>query len=356
MNILDEEKEMVKYDKSKVALSIGYLPRQLGQAWAEVLKIKLPLAYAKCQQIVFCGMGGSNLASELVRSIYGAEIKKPFVLVRNYNLPAFVNKNTLVIISSYSGNTEESISCLKQAKNKKAKIFCLASGGKIMALAQKNKLPFYKINTKYNPSGQPRYGLGSQLGAALALFSNLKIIKINNQEIANAVEYLEIFNKKINNHSPSADNWAKNLALKLSGRLPILIAAEFLSANARILANQINESAKNLAFSYLIPELNHHLMDGLSWPPAAAQKIKVLFFNARGYSQPIAKRFLITQKVLKKQQINFIDYLISGESKLLACLEILLLGSWLSFYLAVLNKKDPAQVPWVDFFKKELEN
>ena len=184
MNILDEEKEIVKYDKLKVALSIGYLPRQLGQAWAEVLKIKLPLAYAQCQQIVFCGMGGSNLASELVRSIYGAEIKKPFILVRNYNLPAFVNKNTLVIISSYSGNTEESVNCLKQAKDKKAKIFCLASGGKIMALARKNKLPFYKTNTKYNPSGQPRYGLGSQLGAALALFSNLKIIKIRVKKIS----------------------------------------------------------------------------------------------------------------------------------------------------------------------------
>ena len=147
MKILDDKSILAKYEKSKVAKTISFLPEQISESWQDVIDIKLPKKYNKPANLMVCGMGGSNLATELVRSIYGREMKIPFVLVRNYNVPNFVSNKSLVIVSSYSGNTEEPINCLKSALGKKANIFVMAGGGKLISLAKKHKLPYYKINS-----------------------------------------------------------------------------------------------------------------------------------------------------------------------------------------------------------------
>jgi glucose/mannose-6-phosphate isomerase len=230
----------------------------------------------------------------------------------------------------------------------------MASGGKVISNAKRNKLPFYQINKKQNPGNQPRYGVGSQFGATLAVLNSVKLLKINNKDIKEAVEYIYILNKALDSEIVVKNNIAKNLAVELKGTFPILVGADFLSANTHILNNQINESAKNICAYYPIPELNHHLMEGLKLPTAVNKKMKFLFFNSNLYSERISKRFDITQKVLKKQKIEFIDYSISGDSKLLAALEVLLLGSWISYYMTILNDQNPVAIPHVDFFKKEL--
>ena len=259
-----------------------------------------------------------------------------------------------MVISSYSGQTEESLDCLNEALAYKAKVFCLASGGQLIITAKKHRLPYYLINKKFNPANQPRYGIGSQFGAMLALFDNLKLLKISDREIKQSAEYLSILNQTLKPDINSNENFAKKLARELNGQLPILIAADFLSANSHILANQINESAKNLAQPYAIPELSHHLLEGLKLPTAVAVKMKFLFFNSNLYSAKISRHFTIVQKILKKQKIKFIDYSIIGDSRLSIALEALLLSSWLSYYLAILNGQNPTAVPLVDYFKKEL--
>lgn len=356
MTTLDNLKVLEKFNQTKVVDSISKLPEQIRRGWQEAKTVKLPRHYRKSRNIVFCGMGGSNLASELVRSVYQQEIGLPFILVRGYNLPGFVSRGSLVVICSYSGNTEETISCFKQALAQKAKIFCLATGGEIAVLAQKRRLPFYQINKKLNPSRQPRYAVGPQLGAVLSIFSRLKIIRIGEAEIDKAIEYLGALNKLFGPESSQTSNAVKKLAVQLQGSLPVIVAAEFLSANSHILNNQINESAKNLAQTYLIPELNHYLMDGLALPESVISQLKFLFLSSHLYSPAINQRFLVTQRALKKKKIKFVDYAVQGKSKLLAGLEVLLSGSWLSFYLAVLNEQEPTATPWVDYFKKELKN
>lgn len=354
MKILDDPKTMASYDKSKVAETISFLPDQINQSWDELIKLKLPKSYNNFQNIVVCGMGGSNLATELIRSVYGANINMPVVLVRNYHLPQYVNNKTLVIVISYSGNTEETVSSLNEALAKKAKIFVLASGGKLITMAKKNNIPHYQISKKLNPCNQPRYAVGLQLGAILALFNNLKLIKLQDHELKQSTEYLTILNQTFTANIEGGSNFAKKLAWELQGQLPILVAADFLTANIHILANQINESAKNITQYYAIPELNHHLLEGLKLPMPITSKIKFLFFNSNLYSDIIKKRFYVTEKVLKNQEIKFIDYSISSDSKLLTSLEVLLLGSWISYYLTILNKQNPIDIPWVDLFKKEL--
>ncbi len=354
MKILDDPKIIESYNKSKVAETISFLPDQINQTWDDVLGLKLPNNFNTFENIVICGMGGSNLATELIRSVFGADINLPIILVRNYHLPKFVNNKTLVIVISYSGNTEETINSLNEAIHNKAKIFVLASGGKLMTIAKKNNIPNYQISKKFNPSDQPRYAVGLQLGAILALFSNLKLIKLSDKELKQSTEYLTILNQSFTTLIEENNNFAKKLAIELQGQLPILVAADFLVANIHILANQINESAKNITQYYSIPELNHHLLEGLKLPTTITSKIKFLFFNSNLYSDIIEKRFYVTEKVLKNQKIKFIDYSITSDSKLLTSLEVLLLGSWISYYLTILNKQNPVAIPYVDYFKKEL--
>lgn len=355
MNVLDNLETIKKYNPSKSVESIDSLPDQLNRSWQGARGIKMPKNYRKVKNVIVCGMGGSNLASELIRSIYKGQINLPFVLVRGYDLPKFANKDSLVLVVSYSGNTEETVSCLKQAVVRKTKTFCLASGGNVISLAKKNKLPFYQISRKLNPSGQPRYGLGSQLGAMLAILNKLRIIKVDKKDIEDTIDYLEIVNKLFATERSSGKNLAKSMAKDFFGFTPFIVSADFLAANSHILANQINESAKNLAVPYLIPELNHHLMEGLALPLTVTGKVKFLFFSSEQYPALIRKRFAVTQKVLKKQKISFAEYSINGDSRMMAALEILLFGSWFSFYLAVLNKQKPAQIPWVDYFKAEMK-
>ncbi len=353
MNILDNQPVLKRFNQSKVADSIANLPQQIAEAYQEAGKIKLP-RFFKFKNIIFCGMGGSNLASAMVRDIYGAQIKLPMVLVRSYNLPAFAGKDSLVVISSYSGNTEEAVSCLNQAIKMKAKIICLTTGGKISAIAKKQRLPIYLMSKKFNPSRQPRYGIGSQLGALLAIFAKLKIIKLNKTATTESIEYLEILNKLFAPEIGLNKNLAKGLAIKFKDFAPMLVAGDFLSANARILANQINESAKTFAISFKLPELNHHLLEGLAGPKSVMSGIKFLFFNSNQYPAVISRRAMATETVLKKQGVQFIEYAVNGSDKLSLALEILLFGSWLSYYLAILNNQNPAVVPWVDYFKKIL--
>lgn len=353
MDILDDQKNLAKYNKSKVIESLSGLASQIFSGWQGVSAMSIPGSYRRSQNVVFCGMGGSNLSSELTRCLFGQEMV-PFILVRDYSLPRFIDRKTLVVICSYSGNTEEVLHCMSQAIKAKAKIFCLATGGDVMTAAKRFKVPFFRLPQEENPSGQPRYGVGLQLGATMALFAKLKMITCSTGATLTAITYINVFNRSVDANRPSDKNQAKKIAHKIYGRLPMLVTADFLAANGHILTNQIQESAKNLAFNHVIPELNHHLMEGLSFPEAVKAKIIFIFFNSSAYPKLIRARFLVTQKVLQKQGIEFIEYDIDGDDRLSASLEVLTFGGWLSFYLAVLNKKDPAQIPWVNFFKQEL--
>ncbi len=352
---LDNQAAIKKLDQNNVAASIANLPKQLINSYNESKKIKLPPTLAKAKNIVFCGMGGSNLASELIKRAFGSQLKVPFVLVRNYNLPAFVGQDSLVIVDSYSGNTEEMLSCLTQANKLKAKIIVISGGGQLERLAKKSKSIFFKLNPSLNPSGQPRYDVGSQLGTVLYIFSQLKFIKLTEKQLLTTATTLVNLGYELLPTIPTKHNFSKLLAQEVYGQNIYLLGAENLSANAHILANQINESAKQLASPYKIPELNHHFLEALANPKKITRDTCFIFLVAATYDPRIIKRFAATKKVLDRQGIK--SYLIktAATDSLTQTLEVLAYGGWLSFYLAMLNQVNPAKIPWVNFFKKELE-
>ncbi|MFA5048138.1 MAG: bifunctional phosphoglucose/phosphomannose isomerase [Patescibacteria group bacterium] len=355
MTLLDDLTKIKTLDKSHVAQSIGNLPDQLWQAWEGTKNIVLPANYNGFNNIVFAAMGGSNLASELARSIYSKNIRVPYVLIRDYNLPAFVDRQTLVIIDSYSGTTEETLNCFKIARHKKAKIICISSGNTLIKLAKKNRVPYYQIDDSLNPSDQPRYDVGSQLGATLGILNKLKVISVKSHELKEATDYLKNLNRAINPSAPQTNNLAKKIAQEIKNKFVVIVGAEHLSANGHILANQLNESAKNLAVSFKIPELNHHLLEGLSFPSTVIAKTIFVFLDSSLYAPNIAKRFAITQKILSKQKINSLVISARGQNNLISALETASFGGWVSFYLAMINGQNPASIPYVNYFKTELK-
>lgn len=355
---LDEAKFLVTKDNEKIIRSINEFKNQHLCVWKLASsfppKAGQPRAdkLEKIKNIIVCGMGGSALGAHIVRSVFSEKIKLPFFILNNYELPEFADKNSLVILSSYSGNTEEVLACLKDARKKHTKITALTSGGLLAKYAKQNNLPLFVFNTKNNPSGAPRMGLGYSIFGMLKILKELNLIKINIKKINQTFKNLDMFLKEWGVDNPMKKNNAKIFADKIYNKIPVLIGSEFLIGNIHTFQNQLHETSKNFSCYFELPEVNHHLMEGLTNPKN--KELIFLFFESNLYHKRNQKRFALTKDVIKKNKIDFIDYKAKLKDKFSQSLEILLFGSFVSFYLSILNKENPIKNIWVDYFKKKL--
>ncbi len=351
---LDDIKKIKKQDPLNVLGSIEQLGGQCEQAWQEVSKIALPQDYTQVNKIVFSGMGGSALGAYVVKDLFFQELKIPFEIVNDYQLPSFVDKNTLVILASYSGTTEETLSCAQQLIQKKLKGFILTTNGQLANIAKSYRLPAYIFLPKHNPSRQPRLGTGYSIFSQLALFHKLKLLKISPAVVSVVVKQLKQGNQDYGVWQKTEKNLAKKWALAFKEKILVVVAAQHLTGVGRVIRNQLHETAKSYADYYPLPELNHHLMEGLSFPKQNPQVLVFLFLVSNLYSARILKRFTITQEVVKKNQLKVYLYQPNHQSKVVQALVSIQFGAYLSYYLAILNQVDPSQIPWVDYFKKKL--
>ncbi len=333
--------------------SIINFKNQAQAAWSSVKKIPLHFDKQTISNVVVAGMGGSTLGAHLAQSIFDRKLTVPLIISNNYKLPDFVGEHTLAIISSYSGNTEETLSALKDAEEKKALIFIIASGGKLLDLAKEKKLLYYEIDNHYNASGQPRYGLGYNFFGILGFLAKTGLLNVTEKEIETAIdqlpqtieeEYAVWYKKDI-----------QKTAKTLKNKIPVIVAAEFLIANAHILQNQFNESSKTFAVYFPIPEMNHHLLEALIRPKNLRKKIQFLFLNSSLYSESILKRFKNTKSILQNLDIGYTDIEITGKTPLLASLRMVSMGGLLSLELATLNNVNPSPVLIVEKFKKMMD-
>ena len=354
MNILDDIKAIKKLDKSNMLGSIDLLHQQVAQAWRETKGIKLPASYRKINKVVINGMGGSGLGAHIIQSLYFNELKIPLANIHSYDLPGIVDKNTLYIISSYSGETEEPLAAFSQAKKKGAKILGITTGKKLGELISSGKVIGYLFSPKYNICDQPRIGIGYLVAGLLGLLRQFRVIQISDQEIFRAVLFLKKKKKRFGVKNVLRSNIAKQVALAIKNKIPVVVVADFLAGNAHLMANQINENAKNFSNYSIIPEMNHHLMEGLANPKINGKNLKFIFIESVFYNKKNQERIEITKRVLSKNKVGYVSCRLAGKTKLEQSFEMLSFGSYVSFYLAMLNNINPAPVPWVDYFKKEL--
>ena len=277
MNILDDLEKIKKLDKSGVYQSIDKLDEQCWDAWQKVQAVKIPSDYQNFSNIVICGMGGSCLGADVIRTLYRNELKIPLIRVRDYRLPSFVNEKTLIVLSSYSGNTEETITCARKTIERKLKVFIITNNGQLEVLAKENNLPFYLINPVYNPCGQPRMAIGYSIFSQLSLLARLKLVRLNELEVKKVIRLIKSLQEQ--------QNLAKKIAEEIEKKILILVAAEHLEGAVHVFNNQMNENAKHFSDYRIIPELNHYLMEGLAFPKTNKQSLEFLFINSPFYQK-----------------------------------------------------------------------
>lgn len=344
---LNDKNAIALIDKSNAYSSIVNLAKQCRQTWEETQNLSFPQDYKQIENIVLCGMGGSAYAALIIKSLFANSLDVSFELVSGYDLPKYVGKKTLVLLSSYSGSTEEVLSCAREALLRNAKITGVCNGSKLGEFFKSNNLPAYIFDAKYNPAAQPRLGQGYMIFGHIGLLAKIGLLAVSEQQINETITFLEEKNNEI-------ELLAKTVVNSFMEKIPVIVAAEHLAGNAHVLRNQFNETAKNFAAYSLISELNHHLMEGLTYPKERI--LRFLFLNSSLYSPVINKRFELTKDVVDKNSVEVLNVDVLGKNKLSQMLYALAFGGYLTFYLAIIYGQDPSLILWVDYFKQKLSS
>jgi glucose/mannose-6-phosphate isomerase len=335
-------------DPKKVFESTGMLSSQIRQIVDEYWDVEIFSETYKdshIENVVICGMGGSAYGGHIANALFHTSKKMPIEVNSTYELPGYVNEKTLVLLVSYSGNTEEVLSCADAAKERNAKIAGFSTAGELGEILRKS-YPGFTFHAKYNPSGQPRLGTGYVVFGTIYFLSKIGAINVSKDEILQALDEFESSGESIKQH-------AQKVAHELVDRIPVILASGFLDGNAHIMRNQFNETSKSFSAFSDIPELNHHLMEGLKNPKDKV--LTALILESDLYSEIVKKRVALTKTVIEKNEVPLVTFKPSGSTKLTQVMQTLSFGGYVTVYLGLLYGLDPSLIPWVDFFKDELK-
>ncbi len=355
VSILDSRQDIASLDTLNSLGSIEQLGSQVQQIWDDSKTLKFDDSYRKVKNVVVVGMGGSALGTHVIQTVFKEELAIPVLVVPDYELPSFVNQETLVIASSYSGTTEETLAAVQDAQKKGAKIAGITSGGKLAEFLRSNNYPAIVFDTTFNPSNSPRMALGYSVFGQIALFAQAGLLNVTDVEYKAVLETIAQAHLKMGVEVSQEKNIAKLLAFEIHSRIPVVMVAEHLEGPAHVFANQLNESAKTYSEYRVVPELNHHLMEGLQFPTTNDTTLLFISVHSELYVPGNRKRMTLTEQVLEKNKVEFRQHTLQSTTKLEQAFELIVLGSYTSFYLAILHNQNPTPNPWVDWFKAELK-
>ena len=316
---------------------------QLREAMAIGEKAKLSAYSNSIQNVVIIGLGGSGIGGTIVSEIVAPFATAPIAVNKDYFLPAYVNENTLVIVSSYSGNTEETVQALQIALDKKAKIVCVTSGGKVLEVAKEKGLDFILI-----PGGMPpRACLGYSLTQLFYILNFYNIISDSfKKDLVNSIKLLDLENESIQNE-------AENIAKKLLNKIPVVYASAGSEGISVRFRQQLNENAKVLAWHNVIPEMNHNELVG--WTKPEEGLAVVIFRSGEDYDR-IRKRIEINKKVIEQYAPEIIEIYAKGGSSIERMFYYIHIGDWISVFLADLKGIDAMEVKVIEHLKSSLQS
>lgn len=347
---LDDLMAIDRIDQDRMIDRINELPNQLRDAWTNIGQLRLPDSYAKVSSIVLLGMGGSAIGGDLVRTLVADELKVPMLVSRDYDVPAFVGPDTLVIGSSYSGGTEETLSAFQQARDKGAKLVAVTTGGMLEDIASKAGAPVLRFVYK----AQPRAALGHSIVPILGILQKLGLIGDKSQEIDEAAQLMVSMRNEFAPAVPTTANGAKELAEALQGRLPIVYGEGILSEVARRWKGQFNENSKSWAFFEVLPELNHNAVVGYEYPSDLHSNVTVIFLTSDLVHPRVKVRVQVTQEILSDRGIAWREVPSRGRTPLAQMMSSVYMGDFTSYYLSILHGVDPSPVKVISFLKNRL--
>ena len=350
MNVLDDIKKMKQLDPDDMYNKIIHLPEQILKSYFES-QIHSPLNFSKLKlknidKVIICGMGGSAISGDIAKAAFGNKL--PFEVVKDYKIP-FLNKNTLVIILSYSGNTEETVSCLKQAISETKFIGAITSEGKVKEIVDENYCWLELL-----PGLPPRSAIGYLFFSLMKLLEIFEIIPNHSKRVKSVVTNLMKKAGAIAYDVPIEKNLAKSSAEKIKGKIPIIYSSnpQFTPLAYRWKC-QINENAKYPAFHHTFPEMNHNEVEG--WEVEGFESYFIPIILKRFKEEPqYQKRIDAFKKLLRNRNVEYLEFFVEGDFLVEEIFSLIYLGDMISVYLAILQRVDPSKIKFINFLKKEI--
>lgn len=337
-------------DSADMFSILSAFPEQITEACEIGSRIVPSVSPDSVENIIITGLGGSAIGGDLLRSYIQNEISVPVSVNRNYFLPAYAGSKTLVVVSSYSGETEETLSAYNDAKSKGCKIVCVSSGGKLTVLAENDGYLVIKVPRGY----QPRCALAFSFFTLLIFFIKNGFISEREDEIRNVIG-LTKERALVYSTLESAGNTAEKIARHLLGKIPILYSSNDLLdiVNLRW-RGQFAENAKTLAFGNYFPEMNHNEIVGWQENSEFLRNFAILYLLDREDNPRILKRQKVTKDILEKYRGLDIEIESEGNSRLERIFDLVCLGDWVSYYLAILSNVDPTPIEKINLLKNKL--
>ena len=349
--MLDDLKLISKIDKSNMLNIVEKFSEQIKTSF-DIKNSTILGSYLKINNIIISGMGASSISGDIIQRLFFDRIDIPIFANRQYTLPKWANKNTLLISQSYSGNTEETLNTFKCGYQKRCKIIGISSDGRLQELCEKSEIPFIKI-----PTGiPPRTATGYMLFSTIFAMKKIGIIKSDiNSEIDETILVINDLKKHIKKEIPEDENISKQLAKKIFNTIPQIYGFEFYTPIAKRWCTQFNENSKIICRYDEVPECNHNDIVGWSLNPEVSKKFScILFRDSDNESIYISKRLNFMKKLFEEVSANVIEINIKGKKRLAKMLYAMHLGDFTSIYLSILRGIDPTPVDAITELKNEL--
>ncbi len=358
INILDLDRNFFELDKANMIELLEEFPQKMRDALRLGEEFSIPTNFLPApdsirsfKNIVVLGMGGSAIGGDLLSDYLADELSIPIVVIRGYDIPKFIDENSLVFAVSYSGNTEETLSALKKCLEAKARVIALTSGGKLAVFSQENNFPVIKV-----PAGiQPRAAISYLFFPILKALERIGLIKERDGEIEETHKILQELSSEYCAKSPLKNNFAKKVAMGLYQHLPLVYGSEgLLKAVAMRWKTQINENSKWPCFWNVFPELDHNEIVGYEIENSINRQVKIIYLQDKEGLLRVEQRGKITRNIIEDKVAEFIVCPTKSKGKMARMFSLIFLGDLASYYLAILNQVDPSPVACIEDLKKEL--
>lgn len=351
LKILEDPAGIAANDSGGILKLIMGFSGQLEEAFRIGREFPVKSDWARgVKQIVFTGMGGSAIGADVIGGLTQKEILCPLAVNRSYALPQFVGPETLLMVSSYSGNTEETISAYRDGKEKKAVTVAVSSGGEVEKMAKSFGDPHIKI-----PGGlPPRMALGFLVIPILVFFDKLGWIRFRAGDFEETLAVVRGIQKKMN-PSVLSGNEAKEVATFLYEKYPLFYSAsDHFQAVALRWRGQVEENSKFLATHHVLPEMNHNEIMGWENPAELLKRFAPVFLRDAEEHPRVQLRMKITQELIEKRGVSIRQVFSEGKSLLARIFSLIYKADYVSFYLAALYGTDPIEIKSIDYLKKQL--
>jgi glucose/mannose-6-phosphate isomerase len=347
---LDDNRFIAERDPDGMLDTLVGLPDQCETALVLGQDAPLPALPGELRQVVLAGLGGSAIGGDLVRVVAAQQARVPLAVCRDYILPAYVDRQTLVIVTSYSGNTEETLSAYRMAGERGAVRMAVTTGGRLAELAGGDGVPVVRVP----PGLPPRSTIGYLFLIDLILLERLGVIG-HQEGYGELLAVLRSQLEKLGPASPCSRNRAKDLALRLYGRIPVIYgAANTTEVVATRWKGQFNENSKSLAFWNVYPELNHNELVGFKAPPELLSYLFLIHLRDPKDHPRVQARMEIVKRLLAERVGGMAEFSGQGESLLARLFSLIYLGDFTSVYLALVYGINPKPVQVIDYLKQEL--